>query len=318
MSAREFGDLFSTTRSLAQSLTSQNATIAMFDSQALASVTNAARGFDIPKLFGNPSMSAFVEFERRQKLEWCEHATALRRATRGFGFADDTLRQLSKGVCGSRADIGKLFEQNSAISSLKTALTELDPLTKLRRACEGISSLHVDAPLGKTSSARSNPSKSQGQKIGAPNDRVQANETATPLRIQSESYASIQDDCETAQIKETRENNVIQGPWVIRSSRTLSPSRAHIRVAEIVAISNGEIAASLRSKALASRVSLSGFGKHLDGRRVLSVESFESQFKIAVEVNGGIMWVICARDQIGVTLKVDLVLCGEPIVVSSD
>ena len=311
MSATEFGDLFSTTSALARSLASQNATIAMFESRTLSSAVNAARGFDIPKLFGNPTMSALVEFEQRQKLEWCEQATALRNATSGFGVADDTLRQLTKSVRGSLFDIGKQFDQNSAITSLKTALTELDPLTQQRRACDGISGLHVDAPQRTTSLTWSSPSTPQRQDINALNDRVQAKLTSTPTLIQSESCTSIQDDCETAPIEETQDNNVIQGPWVIRSSRTLSPSCAHIPVTGIAAIGNVEIAASLRSKALASCVSLSGFGKHLDGRRVLSVQPCGSQFKFAIEVNGDIMWVICSRERVGVTLQVNLVLCGQ-------
>ena len=318
MSATEFGDLFSTTRALAQSLASQHATIAMFESRALSSVAHAARGFDIPKLFGNPAMSAFVEFEQRQKLEWCEHATALRNATSGFGMADDTLRQLAKSGCASRVDVGKLFDQNSAITSLKTALTEIDSLTQLRRACEAISRHHVDAPIRKTSSARSNPSTPQGPEIQALNVRVEAKLTSTPTLIQSVSRTSIQDDCETAPVEETRDTKVIQGPWVIRSPRTLSASCEHIPVGEIVAISNVEIAASLKSKALASRVSLSGFGKPLDGRRVLYVKALGSQFKFAVEVNGDIMWVICSRDQVGVALEANLVLCGQPSILPSD
>lgn len=318
MSATEFGDLFSTTRALARSLASQNATIAMFESRALSSVAHAARGFDIPKLFGNPTMSAFVEFERCQKLEWSEQATALRNATSGFGMADDTLRQLAKSGCASRVDVEKLFDQNSAITSLKTALTEIDSLTQLRRACEAISRHHVEAPFRKTSSASSNPSMPQGQEIQALNVRVEAKLTSTPTLIQSVSRTSIQDDCETAPVEETRDTKVIQGPWVIRSPRTLSASCAHIPVGEIVAISNVEIAASLKSKALASRVSLSGFGKPLDGRRVLYVKALGSQFKFAVEVNGDIMWVICSRDQVGVALEANLVLCGQPSILPSD
>ena len=161
MSATEFGDLFSAARELARSLASQNATIAMFESRALSSAVIAARGFDIPKLFGNPTMSAFVEFEQRQKLEWCEHATTLRNSTSGV-------------------DIRKLFDQNSVFSSLNTALTEFDPLTQLRRACDSISGLHVDAPRRNTSSARPNPSKRQGQEIVAPDDRIAAKLTSTP------------------------------------------------------------------------------------------------------------------------------------------
>ena len=301
MSATEFGDLFSTTRALAQSLASQHATIRMFESRSLSSVVNAARGLDIPKLFGNTAMSAFVEFEQRQKLEWCEHATTLRDATSGVDIR-----------------IRKLFDQNSVFSSLNTALLKLDPLTQLRRACDGIVGLHVDVPRRQTSSARPKPSKRQGQEIIAPNDRVQANQTSTPTLIESASYTAIQNDYETAPIEETRENNVIQGPWVIRSSRTLSPSFAQIPVVEIVALSNVEIAASLRLKALASRVSLSGFGNQLDGRRVLSVQPFGSQFKFAIEVNGDIMWVICPRAQVGVSLAANLVLCGQPSILPSD
>ena len=42
------------------------------------------------------------------------------------------------------------------------------------------------------------------------------------------------------------------------------------------------------------------------------MKPFGSGFEIAVAVNEDIMWVICGYVQFGVTLKLNLVLCGAP------